>query len=113
MQTQPAPLAICGIGLRLPGKIHHTEHLWEALRSGRDMRGPVPESRYNRNGFKDTLGSKGAIPTQHGYFLDQDPTGFDPSLFSLTEEEVGRTDPQQRLLLEIVHECFENAGVVD
>lgn len=113
MQTQPTPLAICGIGVRLPGKIHHTEHLWEALRSGRDMRGPVPESRYNRHGFKDTLGSKGAIPTQHGYFLDQDPTGFDPSLFSLTEEEVGRTDPQQRLLLEIVHECFENAGVAD
>lgn len=74
------------------------------------MRCLVPESRYSREGFSDSLGSKGAIKTQYGYFLDQDLACFDSSHFPLTEEEVKRTDPQQRLLLEVVKECFENAG---
>jgi acyl transferase domain-containing protein/SAM-dependent methyltransferase len=104
------PVAVCGVALRLPGGINSTEGLWEALRQGKDMRSLVPQSRYNREGFGDSIGNKGAIKTQYGYFLEQDLACFDSSLFSLTEEETKRTDPQQRLLLEVVKECFENAG---
>ncbi|KAI9699569.1 MAG: Type I Iterative PKS [Bogoriella megaspora] len=104
------PVAVCGVALRLPGGINSTSHLWNALRDGRDMRGPIPESRYCTEGFNGSLGNKGEIKTQYGYFLDQDIARFDPSAFSLNEDEVKRTDPQQRLLLEIVKECFENAG---
>ncbi|KAL8942774.1 MAG: hypothetical protein Q9216_001459 [Gyalolechia sp. 2 TL-2023] len=106
------PIAVCGIGLRLPGGITTTEDLWEALQNGKDMRTLVPESRYRREGFSDVCGSKNAIDAQHGYFLDQDLACFDNSLFSLTEEEVKRADPQQRILLEVVKECFENAGEI-
>jgi acyl transferase domain-containing protein len=113
MSNYRKPIAICGVALRLPGGVNSTEKLWEALREGRDTRGIIPESRYHRKGFNQTLGDKGSIQTQYGYFLDQDPGRFDTSLFSLTVEEARRTDPQQRLLLEIVYECFENAGVVD
>jgi len=113
MTNNYKPVAICGIALRLPGDIRSTQDLWEALRDGKDLRGPVPESRYFKEGFSDDMGSKGAIETQHGYFLDQDIACFDPSLFSLTEEEARRTDPQQRLLLEVVKECFESAGLID
>ena len=104
------PIAVCGVALRLPGGINSAEGLWDVLRNGKDMRGLVPESRYCKEGFSDSLGSKGAIKTQYGYFLDQDLACFDSSLFSLTGEEVKKTDPQQRLLLEVVKECFENAG---
>ncbi|CRG83422.1 hypothetical protein PISL3812_00773 [Talaromyces islandicus] len=104
------PVAICGVALRLPGDINSTEKLWNALRDKQDMRGLVPASRYSRTGFDSSLGSKGAIKTQHGYFLNEDVSAFDSSQFSLTEDEVKRTDPQQRLLLEVVAECFENAG---
>ncbi|KAJ8063293.1 hypothetical protein OCU04_008523 [Sclerotinia nivalis] len=104
------PVAVCGIALRLPGGINSVETLWDTLRNGHDMRGPIPYTRYNVEGFSDTLGNKGSIKTRHGYFLDQDPASFDSSQSTLTEDEVKKTDPQQRLLLEVVKECFENAG---
>jgi acyl transferase domain-containing protein/SAM-dependent methyltransferase/NAD(P)-dependent dehydrogenase (short-subunit alcohol dehydrogenase family)/aryl carrier-like protein len=104
------PIAICGVALRLPGDLNSAEKLWNALRDGKDMRGLIPASRYSRAGFDSSLGSKGAIKTQYGYFLNQDVSAFDSSQFSLTEDEIKRTDPQQRLLLEVVEECFENAG---
>ncbi|KAF2792570.1 KR domain-containing protein [Melanomma pulvis-pyrius CBS 109.77] len=113
MTNSCKPVAICGIALRLPGGINSTQDLWEALQDGKDLRGPVPESRYSKEGFSNGMGSKGAIETQHGYFLDQDISCFDASHFSLTEEEIRRTDPQQRLLLEVVKECFDSAGLID
>ena len=61
-------------------------------------------------GFSNIRGSKSAIRTQHGYFLDQNLAFFDSSLFYLTGDEVKRADPQERLLLEVIKECFENAG---
>ena len=104
------PIAVCGIALRLPGGVGTAEDLWDTISNKKDLRSLVPRSRYRREGFGNIHGNKGAIKTQHGYFLDQDLACFDPSLFSLTEEEVKRADPQQRLLLEVVKECFENAG---
>lgn len=110
MQPHLGPIAVCGIALRLPGGIDSAEDLWDAIQNKKDMRTLVPESRYCREGFSNIRGSKNAIKTQHGYFLNQDLACFDSSLFSLTEQEVKRADPQQRLLLEIVKECFENTG---
>ena len=113
MQSQLKPVAVCGVALRLPGGISNTEDLWNAIRDGKDMRSFVPDNRYLKEGFSDTRGSKSAIKTRYGYFLDQDPAHFDSSLFSLTKEEARRTDPQQRFLIEVVKECFENAGVTN
>ena len=110
MQSHSKPIAVCGMALRLPGGIGNAEELWNAIQDKKDMRTMVPESRYCKEGFSNARGSKSAIKTQHGYFLDQDLASFDSSQFSLTEEEVKRADPQQRLLLEVVKECFENAG---
>lgn len=113
MHSHLKPVAVCGIALRLPGGINNAGDLWDALQSKRDMRTPVPESRYCKEGFSNVHGSKSAIETQDGYFLDQDLACFDSSLFSLTEEEVKRADPQQRILLELVKECLENAGEIN
>ena len=105
-------VAVCGIGLRLPGGIRNTTDFWDLLVNGKDARGPIPFSRYNIDGFSDSLGGKGAIKTRYGYFLDEDLTTIDTSFFSMSRKEVERCDPQQRQLLEVVKECLDDAGEV-
>ena len=107
------PLAVCGMGMRLPGGITDADGFWDLLVNGRDARTPIPASRYNIDGFDDSLAGKGAIKTRHGYFLTQDLSQLDTSFFSMTKSEVEGCDPQQRLLLEVVRECFEDAGEAD
>lgn len=106
-------IAVCGIGLRLPGGIHNCEDYWNLLYNGLDARGPVPSSRYNNGGFDDSLGGINAIKFKHGYFLDEDLSCLDTSFFTMAKGEVDKVDPQQRLLLEVTRECLEDAGEVD
>ncbi|PGH05504.1 hypothetical protein AJ80_08325 [Polytolypa hystricis UAMH7299] len=106
------PIAIVGIGLRLPGKIHSAEALWEILVNKKDTRGPVPPSRYNSDGFYSPSGRAGTVGVKHGHFLDEsDGLGLlDTSFFTMSKPEVEKLDPQQRMLLEVVWECMENGG---
>jgi acyl transferase domain-containing protein len=106
-------IAICGIGLRLPGGIRNCQDYWNLLYNGLDAGGPVPSSRYNSGGFDDSLGGTNAIKSKHGYFLHEDLSCLDTSFFTMAKEEIGRVDPQQRLLLEVTRECLEDAGEVD
>jgi len=106
-------IAICGIGLRLPGGIRNTGDFWDLLVNGKDARGPVPSTRYNIDGFNDDLGGKDGIKTRHGYFLDEDLSTIDTSFFSMSRREVENCDPQQRQLLEVVKECLDDAGEVN
>ncbi|KAI5861319.1 hypothetical protein GGS23DRAFT_598486 [Durotheca rogersii] len=108
----PSPIAICGLGVRLSGGIQNASDFWELLVNGRDARGPVPRSRYNAEGFDASLDGKGCIEAQTGYYLENDLSRFDPSLFSMAQLELEKCDPQQRLLLEVVRECLEDAGEV-
>ncbi len=101
---QTAPIAVCGLALRLPGGIHDANTFWTALLNGKDMRGPVPSSRYNAEGFLD------AFPCPFGYFLDGNLAEFDTSFFNVRRSEAESSDPQQRQLLEVTRECLENAG---
>jgi len=103
-------VAVCGIGLRLPGGIRSTVDFWDLLVNGKDARGPIPSSRYNIDGFSDSLGGKAGIKTRHGYFLDEDLSAIDTSFFSMSRREVENCDPQQRQLLEVVKECLDDAG---
>ena len=106
----PRPVAICGIALRLPGGIRTPDAFWDALVKGKDLRGPIPQDRYNANGYTDELGSRNAIKTQHGYFLAEDLAALDTSFFSMSRTELERCDPQQRQLLEVTREALESAG---
>lgn len=108
----PSAIAICGIGLRLPGGIRNTHDYWDLLINGRDARGPIPPSRYNISGFDDSLGGKNGIKARHGYFIDDDVSALDTSFFSMTRKEVEGCDPQQRHLLEVVKESLDDAGEV-
>jgi acyl transferase domain-containing protein len=110
-QQKQVPIAICGMGMRLPGSINNASALYDFLLNKKDARGPVPKNRFNNNGFYSQYGKPGTLPIDHGYWLDQiDLSNFDGSLFSMSSAEIEKLDPQQRLLLEVVWEAFENAG---
>ena len=107
------PIAICGLGIRLPGGIRNPEDFWDLLVNGKDVQGPIRSDRYKFDSFDNVLGNKGAIETKRGYFLDDDLTSIDTSFFSMSKDELERSDPQQRQLLEVTRECLESAGEID
>ncbi|KAI0012628.1 hypothetical protein F4779DRAFT_614355 [Xylariaceae sp. FL0662B] len=107
------PVAICGMAMRLPGGIKTAENYWDVLYNGKDMRSPVPLSRYNIKGFDSSMGKTNTIQQQEAYFLEDDLAAFDAGLFNMTRNELEKADPQQRLLLMVVRECLESAGVTD
>jgi acyl transferase domain-containing protein len=106
-----SPIAIVGIGLRLPGGCHDAASYWDLLVNKKDARTPVPPERFNVDGFHTTKSEgTGSLEVKHGYFLDEPVDRFDAGFFSMSQAEVERLDPQQRLLLEVVYEAMENAG---
>ncbi|KIA75610.1 polyketide synthase [Aspergillus ustus] len=110
----PEPIAIVGMGMRLPGKIHSAEALWDLLINKKETSGQIPSSRFNSDGFYSESKMPGSIQTQRGHFLDESDRldRLDTSLFGMGKAEVEKLDPQQRMLLEVVWECMENAGQV-
>ncbi|PYI11208.1 putative polyketide synthase [Aspergillus sclerotiicarbonarius CBS 121057] len=112
--SQAMPIAICGIGLRLPGAIRNDRDLFNFLLNKKDARALVPKDRFNIDSFYHPDGKPGTIITRHGYFLeDVDLTKTDITMFSMTPAEIERLDPHQRILLEVVREAFEGAGESD
>lgn len=108
------PIAICGMGMRLPGRIRHESDLYEFLIGKQDARMTMPQSRYNIDAYYSEHSKTGSIKSQHGYFLDDvDLTKFDLSMFTMTAAEASCLDPSQRLLLEVVREALESAGESD
>ncbi|THC96256.1 hypothetical protein EYZ11_004249 [Aspergillus tanneri] len=108
----PFPIAIVGMGMRLPGNVNCTEDFWDFLINKRDGLCRVPDSRYNVEAFYDES-RPGAIRTKNGHFLHQDISQLDNVFFGIGKPEAEKLDPQQRLLLEVVWECMENAGQVN
>ncbi|CAI6338614.1 unnamed protein product [Periconia digitata] len=105
------PIAICGMGMRLPGGVHTDSDLYELLIQMKDARSEVPKSRYNIDAYHNAYGKLGTVASRYGYFLDDvDLSKFDTTMFSMTPAEVSRLDPNQRLLLEVAREAFESAG---
>ena len=112
-QPPPCPIAIVGIGLRLPGGVNSASSLWEFLISKRSGRCLVPAGRYNVDAFYKPSKTTGSVASRYGYFIQDDIEHFDASFFSMSKSEVQRLDPQQRLLLEVVWECMESGGQKD
>ncbi len=105
------PIAICGMGMRLPGGIHNDRALYDFLINKGDARSIIGEDRYNIDAYYNPHGKHGTINTKHGYFMnDVDFSKFDLSMFTLTPAEAEQVDPNQRIVLEVVREAFESAG---
>jgi len=72
----------------------------------------VPADRYNIDAYYDPRGRPGSVGTS-GYYLDEDLSRMDASMFSMSNAEISHMNPGQRLLLEVTREAFEGAGEGD
>ncbi|KAI5786964.1 hypothetical protein DFH27DRAFT_518306 [Peziza echinospora] len=108
------PIAIVGIGCRLPGASNTPSQFWDMLANGRSGQTPVPPGRFNMAAFHHPAHLRpGSIEADAGYFLDPATTDvrqFDPAFFNITPLEATTLDPQQRKLLEVAYEAFESGG---
>lgn len=104
------PIAVIGIGLRIPSGIASPWHLRERLRAGFDAISDIPPDRWDLHELFDTdPEAPGKMYTRHGAFLDG-LDGFDAQFFGISPKEAAAMDPQQRLFLEVTHEALERAG---
>lgn len=106
------PIAIIGMAMRLPGRVHNDADFWSLLSQKRSALCDVPANRFNIEGFHDVAGKPGTIQIRQGYFLDDvEVQQFDASVFPMSKKELERLDPAQRQLLQVAYECFESAGI--
>jgi amino acid adenylation domain-containing protein len=104
------PIAIVGIGCRVPGA-SGPDAFWRLLRDGADMVRDIPKARWDADALYDPDPTRpGKMVTKWGAFLD-DVGGFDWRAFGVSPREAKATDPQHRLLLEVAWEAFEDAGI--
>ncbi len=104
------PIAIIGLGCRVPGGGDDPDTFWQLLRDGVDAIGPVPSDRWDVDALYDPNPDvPGRIAAREGGFLHSIDR-FDPVFFGISPREAQGMDPQQRLLLEVAWEALEHAG---
>ena len=109
--TTGCPVAVIGMGCRLPGGIDSPAGLWDALMNGVNAVTTVPLDRWDAEEYFDPEpGVPGRSVSKWGAFLD-DIAGFDAEFFGISEREATAIDPQHRLLLETAWEAVEHAGI--
>ncbi len=104
------PVALVGIGCRLPGGVSDAAGLWRALTEGTDAVGSVPPSRWDGAALRGDPRLSGALLTDQGGFV-ADADRFDHAFFGISGREAARMDPQQRLLVEVAWHALQDAGV--
>ncbi len=108
------PIAVIGLGCRLPGDnedVRGPDGFWQFLADGRSAVGEVPAGRWQM--FDDGTAETRAVlarTTKWGSFLDE-VAAFDGEYFDISPSEADRIDPQQRLLLEVAVEALDHAGI--
>src|SRR5688572_22261293 len=109
-RQQREPIAIIGLGCRMPGG-ESPDRFWELLRDGRSVVREIPADRWDVDAYYDPdPDAPGKMSTRTGAFLDRVDL-FDPQFFGIAPREAVSMDPQQRLLLEVCWEALEHAGI--
>jgi len=105
------PIAIIGIGLRMPGGATDLDSLWELLAEGRDTLQAIPRDRFDMDAvYDEDPEARGKSYVRHAALLD-DVGGFDAAFFGISPREAEPMDPQHRLLLETGWSALEDAGL--
>lgn len=109
--TLTEPIAIIGLGCRMPGDVSGPDALWDLLAERRSAVTTVPEDRWQLFDDGSSRTSQAlAATTKWGSYL-RDVAGFDAEFFGITPREADYIDPQQRLILEVTVEALEHAGI--
>src|SRR3984885_14898963 len=112
MESRVTPIAIIGMGCRLPGGIDSPDAFWQALLRGDDLVTEIPPDRWDvEDHYDPERGVQDRSVSRWGGFID-DVGGFDAAFFGFGEREATAIDPQHRLLLETSWEAIEHAGIV-
>lgn len=105
------PIAIVGIGCRLPKNIKSPKQLWNDLMLRNDNISEATNDRWDVNKYfsedKDAIGKM----YTNKFGLIDDYACFDPDFFDISLIEAESMDPQQRLLLEVSWQALEDAGI--
>jgi acyl transferase domain-containing protein/acyl carrier protein len=94
------PIAIVGMGCRLPGA-DSPERFWDVLSCGVDATRELLDGRWPQ---------AGSDARPRGGFLDR-VDKFDAGFFGISPREAASMDPQQRFVLEVAWEALEDAAV--
>jgi acyl transferase domain-containing protein len=109
-RAKTEPIAIVGLGCRLPGGVRDAASFWTLLAKGVDAVTEVPADRWDAAALYDPdPRTRGKMSTRWGAFLGE-IDGFDAAFFDISPREAARMDPQQRLLLEVAWNALEDAG---
>ncbi|KAA9377579.1 acyltransferase domain-containing protein [Microbispora cellulosiformans] len=104
------PIAVVGIGLRLPGGVDSPDGFWRLLCDGADAVRETPPERWSLDA--EAVRRAGADPAacRWGALLER-VDEFDAGFFGISPREAVAMDPQQRLLLEVAWEAIDRAAV--
>lgn len=99
-------IAVIGMSCKV-AECESYQEFWTKLTEGKDFIREFPESR--KDEIKDLLHDVEGNSYYKSSFLNS-ILGFEPEIFSISEEESICMDPQHRILLELVESAFEDAG---
>ena len=91
------PIAVVGIGCRLPGGVNNADEYWKLLQDGASGVIRVPQERWDADEYySDDYTVPGTICNHEGGFLTSwQPDEFDAEFFSIAPREAAAMDPQQ------------------
>jgi len=103
------PIAIVGIGCRLPGAETGPESFWQLLSEGRDGITDQP-TRWDAGVYLDRNPEVAGKTYTLASGLIGDMENFDARFFGIAPREITLMEPQQRLALEVSWNAIEHAG---
>lgn len=105
------PIAVIGMGCRLPGQSVNPQVFWEHLRDGKDcITQQTNNERWNMDDLYDPDPDVPGKIYSKGLGIIERPDMFDAEFFGISPREAEDIDPQHRIFLEVCFEAMEDAG---